>query len=173
VNYGTLAVGGPWTLSGSKILPKLWPIGPSPGAKSLPSTQAVASSDALGVEVWAPRSAWIEAARVRLQELANLQPGWDGSRAPALAVTCLNDVARFVESSLIADLPVKPQIVPTAHGGLLLEWHTEEVDFIVESSPVEPPTFYYREARTDFEDEGLVCESSPAILRAFDRLGRA
>ena len=165
------ATAEPFTLSSPKFRSRAWPT-------LQPASTRVAEVISVPVEVPSrPVEAvqerdWLSTAINRINELAQLPEGWDGSSALPLSMTCVSAMTSFVSSPLIQDLQEKPQIVPTTDGGLVLEWHTMEFDFSLETSPIEPPTFYYHEGNTGYEDEGFVTGDSESLVRAFSRLSQ-
>jgi hypothetical protein len=142
------------TNSGSAALPDFEGLAMAPAARPGPSA-----------------ASWLASANERLDELANLGPGWDGGVAPAIDRSCIETVSRFVSTNLIAGLPVKPQLVPTVGGGLLIEWHTQGIDLIIESSPCEDASYYYHDAETDDEVEGPLGADIQVIAPALRKLG--
>jgi len=106
-----------------------------------------------------------------MEEIENLAQGWDDLAAPSIAPGLLKAVTTFVSSDLIVNLPNKPAIVPTFTGGLLLEWHTEVVDLIIESSPDGEASFYFCDNETGDETEALLGDRSDALTTAFVKLG--
>jgi hypothetical protein len=77
---------------------------------------------------------WLPQVVRRLRELLRLGPGWDSygarpvdPRAVAAALALLAHVMKRAAEA--------PQIVPTVHGGVQLEWHSKEAGVEVEVSP--------------------------------------
>ncbi|MGI8492324.1 MAG: hypothetical protein ACR2KC_03860 [Acidimicrobiales bacterium] len=80
-------------------------------------------------------------------------------------------VRQFIESSLVDQLDHKPQVVPTVEGGVQLEWHTVDIDLIIECAPSGPPSYYLSDLKHDLRVEGLVREARSELAAAFVELG--
>lgn len=113
---------------------------------------------------------WIVSALQRLDELAALAPGWDGANAPALNPAYIKSALEFISSDLITSIDAKPDLVPTCDGGLLIEWHTEAVDLIIELAPV-GASFYAYDNETNSEVEAALGDRLEQITSAFVKLG--
>jgi len=70
----------------------------------------------------------------QLSRLRQLQPDWDSYGAPPVDAAVLLRVRAFLTDVLSANLPA-PYVVPTAKGGITLEWHRGERELIVELVP--------------------------------------
>jgi len=117
-------------------------------------------------------STWPEGAVRRLGALNRLHPGWDGDSARAPSPAILAAVSQFVLSDLVAGLAAKPDLVPTAEGGILIEWHTEAVDLIIEPSVSgEAGSYYFCDNETGEEVEEALGGPAGAITAAFVKLG--
>lgn len=74
--------------------------------------------------VAAPADAY-EDALVQLDELAQLEPGWDDEGAPAINDSCIGrarSILRRLRAGNRRDLP-PPEVFPTVDGGVRLYWH--------------------------------------------------
>jgi len=104
---------------------------------------------------------WFDQLLTRVNEISTLAPGWDGHRAPpishrplGMALNYLNQVAPF--------LKVPPSMVPTASGGVALEWHRSNLDLEIEFTPAGEVTVF---GGTDSGDEleGPLDHYQPAV----------
>jgi hypothetical protein len=156
----------PFTLSGPHFL-RSWL--PSPSASSItfvsPWTQR-RDAPAPVVE----RASWLHENFARLQSISRLLSGWDGGQAREIDKSLIDGVARFISSEIVSRLKEPPQIIPTIQGGLLIEWHTMAVDLLIESSPAEEPTFFYRDVDRNTEVEGSIADHMQALQAAFTKL---
>lgn len=117
------------------------------------------------------RASWTSQALARLDRLANLGPAWDGAAAKAIAPSLIDAVRDFVTSDLIDHTEIKPELVPTLDGGIQLEWHTSDVDLIIECEPSGSASYYYRDVESDKESEGSLLEAQRNLAAAFVKLG--
>lgn len=74
-----------------------------------------------------PTSTWHEAVKKRLEELIQLEPGWDGYRGKPVSFENATFALRMLEA-VCGPEAFTPQIVPGASGDLQIEWHTLDVD---------------------------------------------
>jgi hypothetical protein len=74
-----------------------------------------------------PLHAWWRRVTKRLNELCQLNTGWDGYRASPVSFMNANFAASVLASACLLDTP-EPQIVPGTNGDLQIEWHTEAAD---------------------------------------------
>lgn len=83
---------------------------------------------------WAPRRAsWLRAAAERLKDLFLLESGWDGGVAPQLSPPVIQVAWELLRQ--VCDLMPAvqmPLILPTANGGVALEWTAEAGDLTIE-----------------------------------------
>jgi hypothetical protein len=74
-----------------------------------------------------PEQKW-EAELVRaLVRLANLPPGWDSYNAPPMSRDAGHFALEILQAVMRPRTPL-PQVVPSAAGGVQLEWHEKGVD---------------------------------------------
>jgi hypothetical protein len=157
-----IAISSGATLTGGRVRAKWRPMFASPAARYLPEPPAS------GIP---PTSEpWIMSARQRLNELAGLAPGWDGAIARAVGSTQISSALGFLASELVAHLDTKPDVVPTYDGGLLIEWHTEKVDLIIELGP-DGASFYACDNEANSEVEAALGDHVEAVTSAFVKLG--
>jgi hypothetical protein len=107
---------------------------------------------------------------VRLKEIASLAPGWDEGTALPVDPGLIRVAQAFISSDLVTHTSVRPDLVPTFDGGLLFEWHTEQVDLIIEIDSVSAPTFYYHDNELGQEIEAPLGEHVETLTTAFRKL---
>ena len=170
VTYAPALPSSAWTLTGNQFLSKWRFVPASPSVRRLfePSEAVGTAQPVLDSQ---PTDPWLGSAARRMEEIANLSQGWDDAAAPSIAPALLKAVTTFVSSDLIVNLPNRPAIVPTFSGGLLLEWHTEVVDLIIESAPDGEASFYFCDNETGDETEALLGDRSDVLTAAFVKLG--
>ncbi len=106
------------------------------------------------VEVQGEEPAWLQPALDQLRQLCQLRNGWNSYRArhvtPASAVAALN----LLDRTMLPTTPA-PSIVPTASGGVQLEWHTHGIDLEVGITPSRNVTAAYEDQVDggEWEDE--------------------
>ena len=115
--------------------------------------------------------AWVSAAMDRLTVLCALKPNWDEGTAAPVHPDVYEFVHRFLADKVIQKLAVGPDIVPTVSGGIQLEWHTEEIDFLIGVEPEQNPTFYFFDSETNNEVESSIADDMETPSRALVKLG--
>jgi len=114
---------------------------------------------------------WSVSVSSRLDELARLTTGWDDYGALPPDKSYLLRARDFLSSELIASIVTKPDLVPTYDGGLLIEWHTEVIDLIIELGPT-GDTLYVCDNETSIEVEAALSESIEQLTSALIKLRR-
>ena len=70
---------------------------------------------------------WLEKAKVQVEDLGRLQPGWDSYNARPISA-----IARTAAYGLLGQLSSprtpEPTLVPTSDGSVQIEWHTRGID---------------------------------------------
>jgi hypothetical protein len=122
--------------------------------------------------ITATSPAWIVAFTKRVEEILSLPPNWDGEDARAIDVSCVIEALDFLFSALSHDTPA-PQVVPTAEGGLQLEWHTKGLDLEVTFLPATRASFFFACTNSpDFEgdvnDHVMFVSSTLRTLRSLN-----
>lgn len=107
---------------------------------------------AAAVEAAAQEPAWKEPVVLRLVELLQLPERWDSYEARRIQGKAVSSALYLLESSAGHHTPM-PSIVPTADGGIQLEWHALGVDMELVVSPAEAPQLFFRDRRTAEEWE--------------------
>ena len=106
-----------------------------------------------------------------LDRLGRLPPGWDGGAARPVATGVLEAVSRFLRSGALDQANACLQLVPTAQGGLQLEWHSQDLDLILEREPSGAVSYYVSDELSGEEAEGLVDDAGDGMLaRVFRRV---
>jgi hypothetical protein len=156
----------PAVLSASGFRPRRWSA-ESSGARSGARTNVV--DVPAGLE---QRGGWLGGALERLAALAELERGWDDARAPAISSALIEVVRRFLTTDAVSGLAVRPDIVPTLKGGLMLEWHTEVLDFIIEPTLEGTSSFYFSNSMTGEEVEAPLGQRMDLVASAFNALAQ-
>jgi hypothetical protein len=116
---------------------------------------------------------WLRLSLQHLDEIANLELGWDEGTAQPIAPSVISAVHDFITSDLVSSIQTQPDIVPTLRGGLLIEWHTESIDLIIEAAQAGNPTFYFLDNETGEEVEAPLGQRLDAVGRAFTKLANS
>lgn len=82
-----------------------------------------------------PEYNWGEAITQKLDELINLEQGWDGYNACPVSFANASFAQALLKEICNADTP-PPQIVPGTDGDLQIEWHIQDID--IELHVVQP-----------------------------------
>jgi hypothetical protein len=152
-----------FSLSANRLSPRRLPSAESSGIREVQVAEVRAAQAHLSVS-------WLPPALQRLSELAELEPGWDDAAARPIATSLILAVRSFLTSEPVSDLEVEPDIVPTFEGGLLIEWHTESIDLVIEAAPTGNPSFYFLNNETGEEVEAPLGQRVDAIASAFKKL---
>lgn len=89
---------------------------------------------------------WLGPTVGALMRVLELPDGWDSYRAPRIDVRAVNTALDLLRSSAHDDSP-PPIVVPTAEGGVQLEWHAWGLDVELDVSPVALPQLFFRDRR--------------------------
>jgi hypothetical protein len=81
-----------------------------------------------------PEPAWMVPAKQAIERLTQLPAGWDSYGARRIQASAVKAVFELLGCTMQRHSPV-PAVVPTATGGLQLEWHTGGIDLEVEATP--------------------------------------
>ena len=114
-----------------------------------PIQNAVTSSFAEQYEELAAQQ-W---ARSVVEPLQNLRQNWDSYGAIPIDRSMAEIGVGALTWIALAGVPL-PQTFPTADGGLSLEWHRPDLDFVIFLTPPngnDPPSAYFRSASTEWE----------------------
>lgn len=89
---------------------------------------------------------WLGPTIGALMRALELPDGWNSYRAPRIQARAVNTALDLLRSSAQDDSP-PPIVVPTAEGGVQLEWHAWGLDVELDVSPVAPPQLFFRDRR--------------------------
>lgn len=110
--------------------------------------------------------AWIEQFRARASRLLTLKPGWDGPGSEAVSLHALYYAEHLLGLALAGvRSPVLPAVVPTAAGGVQLEWHGNKVELEVLIDSDRRLTALLEDHETGAEIEGVGEEALDLFVR--------
>lgn len=122
-------------------------------APELPQPPADANQESVKVRV----GAWVREATERFDYLLSLSPGWDGHEAVPVKNEHVLAAGKFL-STVMAPETAAPAIVPTADGGIQIEWHQGGVDVEVLFSDCDDDALYVHDLASRKEWEGPAVE---------------
>jgi hypothetical protein len=96
---------------------------------------------------------WVEVVTTRFVELLALRDNWNSHGACAISRSNILAAGRFLAAVMEPSTPA-PIMVPTAGGGVQLEWHRAGFDVEVLFGEEDPPLLYVAEIDKDNEWEG-------------------
>lgn len=88
------------------------------------------------------KPSWIRPAFSKIQELVNLDPGWDSHDADSVVADSVVSAVEILSDTMSPDTKT-PWIVPTVHGGIQMEWHKPQVDLEIEIEPNGTASVFY------------------------------
>jgi len=91
---------------------------------------------------------WMRPVLEAFNTLLGLKPGWDSYRAPKVKPEVGRAAFDLLRDIMRAKTPV-PSIVPTADGGVQIEWHTKGIDLEIEVRSATQATAYFEHRATD------------------------
>jgi len=101
----------------------------------------------------------------KIRGLKDLQENWDSYGAPKIDPSAIG-VAELVAVYCLCQGAFTPNVVPTACGGVQLEWHLDLKSLEVRvNHPDYSPTYFYLN-----HDAGEICESELYDIVEFNRL---
>jgi hypothetical protein len=74
---------------------------------------------------------WFDSTVQALKNMLSLAANWDSYGAPPIDPITLSSALEFLCDAIQDDTPA-PSVVPTSHGGIQIEWHTQGIDIEVE-----------------------------------------
>lgn len=126
----------------------------------------------LEMENGCPPPAWLAQSAERMNELLQLPRGWNSHKArptePRAATAALELLGRIMIPGL-----TPPQIVPTVHGGVQLEWHVRGLDVEIEVAPDGLFTASLDDTRVGNEIHVPVTADPASLLELVTRLAAA
>jgi hypothetical protein len=96
-------------------------------------------------------------AAAALYALLQLPEGWDSYGAPRISGEAVSISWTLLRQLLWADFPL-PRIVPTADGGVQLEWYGNNIDVQIEATSSHDISVFYRDVETGESWEGALGE---------------
>jgi len=113
------------------------------------------------IEVDDAPPAWLEPVIGALRELLRLPPGWNSYQAQPVAAEAAVAALELLRDTMPDALP-GPAIVPTARGGVQLEWHTRGIDLEIEALPTGRYVLSFEHERTgESWERDLGSETAP------------
>lgn len=111
-------------------------VAPSGVGALLPGSLYYGPQPSIETPFWRQASSfsWLSEAASRIELLSNLPPGWDGHVALPVDRRILAKSWDLIQV-LVTNVRIPPSIVPTAQGGVALEWHRPGIDLEIEILP--------------------------------------
>lgn len=109
------------------------------------------------------RPVWWDAVERRFGQIRSLRENWDAYGAGPIAST-VADRSLALLASIVEPASPQPSVIPTAKGGIQLEWHTLVGDLEVELGPDSSIAVLFTDALTGTDHEPP--EPTEADLRA-------
>lgn len=118
-----------------------------------------------------PASApWVKPVLMALDELGDLDSGWDGEGAPTIANETVRSALIFLAGSMQTTTAV-PSVVPTPSGGVQLEWHRGGLDIEIEFEPQDQRRLSIRGRPESHDDwSGALNDAGDRFHRLLSRL---
>jgi hypothetical protein len=106
-----------------------------------------------------------------MEPLRSLPPNWDSYGAEPMNTSVAGLGISLLAALALIDV-APPQAFPTADGGLSLEWHRANLDFVISLSPPdeEPPSAYFRTPSVQWEVDDILRAPDPRIDAALSAL---
>ena len=95
---------------------------------------------------------WVQPAFSKMQELVNLEPGWDSHDAAPVVDDSVVAAVEILSQTMSSDTKT-PWIVPTVRGGIQIEWHKSQVHLEIEIKPDRTAFFFYVNEQDEREFE--------------------
>jgi hypothetical protein len=107
---------------------------------------------------------WFSSFVSQLAGALALRPGWDGRQAPAVQPAAATTAVRTI-ADLITTTSPGPRVVPTAIGGIQLEWYRPGYEIEIEVAPDGTSAeVYVLDAETDEDVVSTFAEALPRLL---------
>jgi len=119
-----------------------------------------------------PIPQWSHGLLMKISELGELEEGWDSYGARPVDPRCAAATAEFVLNLLDGNTP-KPAIVPTARGGIQLEWHRAGADLEIEIESPAKFHVFFEDEQTGEEREITLSNNLLPLLPFLKRLSAA
>lgn len=117
-------------------------------------------------ELW---PTWARTLEDRLLKLLYLRSDWDSYGAQPIQAKAA-DQAFTLLREVMNDRSPTPAVVPTATGGVQLEWHVQEIDLEIEINPAGNVTAFSRDGRSGDEWEDTLPNALRRLQESISRL---
>lgn len=117
-------------------------------------------------ELW---PTWARTLEDRLSKLLYLRPDWDSYGAQPIQVKAADQAFTLLREVMNDRSPI-PAVVPTATGGVQLEWHVQEIDSEIEINPAGNITAFSRDGRSGDEWEDTLPNALRRLQESISRL---
>lgn len=101
---------------------------------------------------WTVSDLWFAPVRNSIRELLSLAADWDSYGASRVEPAFAASATTLLQTMMDAETPI-PSIVPTASGGVQIEWHVNGIDLEVEVESTSRINVLYEDLRTGFSWE--------------------
>jgi hypothetical protein len=108
---------------------------------------------------------WLAPTVSALTSVLGLPDGWNSYGAPRIQARAAQTAFDLLRSSAQEDSPA-PIVVPTAEGGVQLEWHAWGLDVEVDVSPGEAPQLFFRDRQSNEVHEQELTTNLESLYRA-------
>jgi hypothetical protein len=112
--------------------------------------------------------AWAEPAIQMFSELLAMEAGWDSYAGASISPASARLALSFLADVMHDNSPL-PSFVPTATGGVQLEWHLESGDIEVDFDPRGGAVAYVNDVNSGAELEGPAESLKPRIAEALSQ----
>jgi hypothetical protein len=107
-----------------------------------------------------------------MSKYARLQYGWNSYGGQPLSRKAVTRSFGLLPIILDDQAP-EPTVVPTNDGGLQFEWHRRGIDFELTVPPTGPLSYYFADAGTGEEYEGVAVPDRSTIRNVLSRLSQS
>lgn len=121
------------------------------------------------IQLLAPEPRWLRPVLGQISTILALPQNWDSYDAPQVSTQCAESAIRILSSILNADSP-PPTIVPTALGGMQIEWHRNGIDLEIEITPEQKYSGFFEDGNTGDSWEGDITFDPDPIRNVIIRL---
>ncbi|MFH1920396.1 MAG: hypothetical protein ABIP48_10990 [Planctomycetota bacterium] len=114
---------------------------------------------------------WLEEVVEKLNHVLKLRKGWDSYGAPPISPQLVHPVLMVLIKVMEQETPA-PAIVPTASGGIQIEWHMSDIDLEVEILPTGQASWYGEDLRSNDsweQEQGIDIQQLASIVRQLTR----
>lgn len=93
---------------------------------------------------------WVERVMDQVRDLSTLKPGWDTYQGAPVKARVLESALTILSGIMPPSAPA-PELVPTASGGIDVEWQIESADLSIQIRPYKDPIAYFSSADVEWE----------------------